>query len=132
MLLLAPELLAIELCVGAAGSELKSFETIDGVNVAKQYGAVRVGAAVWAMSLCGVWPALALSCGEPASHLLRTSIVVDAHRSLRSGCVGRTVRTGSGPWSVGSGVRRRAVRSAYVLPCSTYGAVSLSGVGSIW
>ena len=82
MLLLAPELLAIELCVGTAGSELESFDTIDGVNVAKQYGAVRMNAAVWAMSPCGVWPALALSCGGPASHLLRTSIVVDARRSL--------------------------------------------------
>ena len=83
MLLLASELLAIELCVGTAGSELESFDTIDGVNVAKQYGAVRMNAAVWAMSPCGVWPALALSCGGPASHLLRTSIVVDARRSLR-------------------------------------------------
>ena len=53
MLLLAPELLAIELCVGTAGSELESFDTIDGVNVAKQYGAVRMNAAVWAMSPCG-------------------------------------------------------------------------------
>ena len=54
MLLLALDLLVIDLCEGSAGSELKPFNTIDGVNVAEQYGAVRASAAVWAMSLCGV------------------------------------------------------------------------------
>ena len=54
MLLLAPELTVIALCIGTAGSELNPFNTIDGVNVAEQYGAVRASAAVWAMSLCGV------------------------------------------------------------------------------
>ena len=45
MLLLAPELLSIALCVESAGSELDPFGTIDGVNVTKQYGAMRASAA---------------------------------------------------------------------------------------
>ena len=54
MLLLAPDLLAIELCVGSAGSKLGPFDTIVGLTIDKQYGAKRVSAAVWSMSLCGV------------------------------------------------------------------------------
>ena len=46
MLLLAPELLALELCVGPARSELAPFETIDGLILDKQYGAIQVSAAV--------------------------------------------------------------------------------------
>ena len=61
MLLLASELLAIELCAGSAGSKLGLFDTIDGLILDKQYGAERVSAAVWSMSLCNVWLALALS-----------------------------------------------------------------------
>jgi hypothetical protein len=53
--------LAIELCVGSAESEHDTFDTIDGLILDKQYGAMRVSAAVWSMLLCGMWSALALS-----------------------------------------------------------------------
>ena len=105
MLLLALELLSNALCAGSAESELGALDTINGVNVAKQYGAVRVSAARWAMLVCGVWPALTLSCRRPAVHLLRTSRLVDARRSWRSRCVGYMGRTGSGRWLVSSSVR---------------------------
>ena len=44
MLLLAPELIVAALCIGTAGSELKPFNTINGVNVAEP--------------LCGRYPPL--------------------------------------------------------------------------
>ena len=61
VLLLASELLAIELCVGSAGCKLGPFDTTVGLIIDQQHGANRGCAAVWLMSLCGVWSALALS-----------------------------------------------------------------------
>ena len=45
MLLLASELLAIELCVGSARSELGRFDVSNGLILDKQYGATRAIAA---------------------------------------------------------------------------------------
>jgi hypothetical protein len=46
MLLLAPELLSIAVCVGSAGSELGPVDTINGLARHKLYSAVRASAVV--------------------------------------------------------------------------------------
>jgi hypothetical protein len=46
MLLLAPELLSITLCAGSVGSELGPINSMDGHNIDKLAGSVRVSAAL--------------------------------------------------------------------------------------
>ena len=46
MLLLAPELLLITLCAGSVGSELGPINSMDGHNIDKLAGSVRVSAAL--------------------------------------------------------------------------------------
>jgi len=115
MLLLAPQLLLIAVCLGSAESKLDPINIINGLVLGKLNGAVRASAAMRATSLCRACAAHTLVCTGLGSHPHRTTHMVTTRCSWSYRCVARTVRTEPGRWASGSCVCGHAVRSARVL-----------------